>query len=34
MSDNYMRAFGERPKQTVMSPLEKAITPNLMTRHS
>jgi hypothetical protein len=29
MSDNYMRVFGERPKQTVMSPLEKGNHPEL-----
>jgi hypothetical protein len=29
MSDNYMRVFGERPKQTVMSPLEKGDHPEL-----
>jgi hypothetical protein len=29
MSNNYMRVFGERPKQTVMSPLEKGDHPEL-----
>jgi len=29
MADNYMRMFGERPKQTVMSPLEKGDHPEL-----
>jgi hypothetical protein len=29
MSDNYMRVFRERPKQTVMSPLEKGDHPEL-----
>jgi hypothetical protein len=29
MSDNYLRVFGERPKLTVMSPLEKGDHPEL-----
>jgi hypothetical protein len=29
MSDNYMQVFGEKPKQTVMSPPEKGNHPEL-----